>query len=904
MEEEKPKEEETLCHSITKRSKCFYHWICDNKIILSLFVIYLLFHSFFEKLINDFFVEAFFSSLEPSIINDIIFACLLVLIIIPTLFIIIRDIVAWKNNQLILKKSISNKYLLISIIILLIIGYYRFFYGYWYYTSIKTFDSLKYIDIILLYIISTLLILISNHSFYFLLKRKQNNINDKEKGFCFDDPIKKSEDDLLNRDSVAKNIAYRIINTVKNESSFAIGITSEWGNGKTSFLNIIEQHLPKKDRIIIHFNPWLNNDEKTIVSTFFNELSIELKDSSPKLSSDIIKYSEILSSVYSNELSKLISTTLSISNNDTSLIQRFDNINSRIKKLGLQIVILVDDLDRLYENEVLEVLRLIRNSANFSNTIFVVAYDKNYIVTAIKRAINYHPDLYLEKIFQLEIALPEYEESIIKNEIEKRLTLYLNDKDKKELKRILELKQNIAYGNYFDYSLLTNLRDISRFVNSFLVSYEALKGECYLLDLLNLELFRIKYLGAYNLFAKDYNQFLTTTKNRNKNEYYVILNKNENKKIRLEEQNAKLEQIQNNNVGIEKNQKTKFEKALNNNIGIEKKQIEDILKYVYNIFPDYSESNLDHTIELLSIANPISINRYFHYNLLKSDLSEIEFSKYRQKPLKEFEDRIKEWVDNGFSEGVKRKFEYIELYSDKDDYEKIINAILFLAELPNESDQTYHIIDYYKEDLVREFDYFKVDNYYTKEEFHTFVLQLFEKRESPYTYVSLLMNHIFNIRRFNGWEFILTEEELKTLKLKFFKDYSEKTTSFDSDFYRLYDFCYYNYWEESPNNSVFKNKKIIDGAKDIFKTSAKRLPESFVKSIIKKGFNPPIYTNKLYCTDVFILDVWGNWDNFDSFINEIEESEWIIEFKDFYTKCKEEKYEKYIEYEFKELKIN
>lgn len=61
----------------------------------------------------------------------------------------------------------------------------------------------------------------------------------------------------------------------------------------------------------------------------------------------------------------------------------------------------------------MEVLSLIRNSANFSNTIFIVAYDRNYLVSALEKVNNYHPHAYLEKIFQLELPLPQFERDII-----------------------------------------------------------------------------------------------------------------------------------------------------------------------------------------------------------------------------------------------------------------------------------------------------------------------------------------------------------------------------------------------------------------------------------------------------------------------------------------------------------
>ena len=56
-----------------------------------------------------------------------------------------------------------------------------------------------------------------------------------------------------------------------------------------------------------------------------------------------------------------------------------------LQKIDRPIVVFIDDLDRLGGNEIMEVLKLIRNVANFPGLKFVAAYDRAYMVEVIKK---------------------------------------------------------------------------------------------------------------------------------------------------------------------------------------------------------------------------------------------------------------------------------------------------------------------------------------------------------------------------------------------------------------------------------------------------------------------------------------------------------------------------------------
>lgn len=852
--------------SISKTFNKTLEIIEKQTLIISLFIVYVLFHTFFEQIIDKYFVATFFRYLKPSILNDLLFIFLFVPIAINV------------KRSITVNFFLSSKNVLLSFLLLLLIGYYRLSSDHWNFTHSYFIQSLKYVDILLLFFVGNVII-------YLFHSTKQYQIEPLN-GFCFDNPIEKSSEDVLNRNGLANKIAEKIRNTANPDSSFAIGITSEWGWGKTSFLNLIKNNLDDEKRIVVDFNPWLNNDEKAIVRSFFEELSSKLKKYNKELSGDLRTYSEMLNSISPNDGTKILNSILSILYKDSDLRQQFDSINNAIKSSGLQIVIFVDDLDRLYESEILEVLRLIRNSASFSNTVFIVAYDRNYLISAIKKANEYHPEFFMEKIFQTEIALPAFENYILTDKLQQLINPYLNENDKEDLKNILvdSIQKGSLYNdNYFSFHLLTNLRDVNRFVNSFIISYEALKDESVLLDLLNIELLRIKFLGVYNLLANNHSPYLEAKYIRNTS--FLTLAKKKDK----------------DDKELDKTILEEYLEKGYSNVGIQENQITTVLKYVRCVFHTYDIYSTPHT-KLLSISNPISVDRYFHYNLLNSNLSEIEFSKYRQKNEVEFQQKIKEWASNGLINEVCRKLEYIEFYSNKDDFENIIKSIFFLASLPLGKNGSQIIFDY--ENLYNKLQYKKVQSFYSREEFQLFVTEIIKNQPSPYSYVSNFINYVFDREGISSWDFILSEEHLIQQKRKFFSKYTSETSKIDMHVFYLFHYCKYKKWTSTGGGSYQSQEILPEEAKEIFKTCASRLPESFIKNIISKYHFPE--ERKLYSIVQTVKLIWDNWDNFESFLNELKEEQinGLSEFKTFFEECKKVNFKNYIEFDFVEIDLS
>src|SRR5262245_38109837 len=66
--------------------------------------------------------------------------------------------------------------------------------------------------------------------------------------------------------------------------SYVVGIEGEWGSGKSSFVNFIEEQInaeeakvekKKRDRRIIRFEPWLIGESQALLDHFFQQLASE-----------------------------------------------------------------------------------------------------------------------------------------------------------------------------------------------------------------------------------------------------------------------------------------------------------------------------------------------------------------------------------------------------------------------------------------------------------------------------------------------------------------------------------------------------------------------------------------------------------------------------------------------------
>ena len=205
------------------------------------------------------------------------------------------------------------------------------------------------------------------------------------------------------RKKFAYKIVDRLINTHNEKESFAIAIYGSWGSGKTVFLEEMRCFLQNNKHVVIEFNPWKCNSLNQIRKDFLEVVSLQLKQYDFSIARFFSRYSNLLSAFDTpNSFKEALS--LIVPNKET-ISEVKEHIILSLQKIKKPLYVLIDDLDRLDADEILEVLKLIRNTANFPYLKFVVACDRKYVIEQLKsRAID---EKYLEKIFMVDFQLPQ-----------------------------------------------------------------------------------------------------------------------------------------------------------------------------------------------------------------------------------------------------------------------------------------------------------------------------------------------------------------------------------------------------------------------------------------------------------------------------------------------------------------
>lgn len=334
--------------------------------------------------------------------------------------------------------------------------------------------------------------------------------------FLEDNPLDKKED-LTQFDNLVKQIEPALFKDRYN-SAFSIGIIGPWGSGKSSFIKAVEKRIESENYskiIYISFSPFLNHNEDRVIHEFFIQLSNELKKRSGKLSNLLLNYSAKLSNAIKDGNPISFLKPSGISKEDESVGELYDEIEKVIRSLNLKIIISIDDLDRLNSKEIIQVLKLIRNTSNFPNVVFLVALDKEYVINALKEEKKYLNKEFLSKFFQVELFIPSND----KREIKVELSYLIKEKVNLDNSVYNELIREINTDNSTVDLFIHNYRDVKVIVNQLKVDAGLISGfgvamEVNIGELFNLSLLKVHYPSIHYLLSKSWREILIRSEGR------------------------------------------------------------------------------------------------------------------------------------------------------------------------------------------------------------------------------------------------------------------------------------------------------------------------------------------------------------------------------------------------------
>lgn len=309
-----------------------------------------------------------------------------------------------------------------------------------------------------------------------------------------DDPIKGIDEDILGYSGIVDSLLSDLEGVNLEDGSFSIGITGEWGMGKSSLFTIVAEKLKgNKKAVVYSFNPRASASIEDIQQDFFDGLTSVLTPFHSGVNRVIKHYQVALQIIEDNWLMKLfpLFTTWSVAMGK-------ERMNEIIKETHKRIFVLVDDLDRLTAPEILEVMKLVDRNGDFVNTIFITAYDKAYVNDVLRHHLGMgQKSDFTDKYFSYEFALPVQNPNnlnkLARKQMEVSLVFDKSDAISKNdlLKQWSEISAEITM-------YLHSLRHVKRFMNILLTRYNKVKNDVYFKDFAYLTLLRYKDIGVYN----------------------------------------------------------------------------------------------------------------------------------------------------------------------------------------------------------------------------------------------------------------------------------------------------------------------------------------------------------------------------------------------------------------------
>lgn len=449
-----------------------------------------------------------------------------------------------------------------------------------------------------------------------------------DKNFSSDKPISDEKDDKFQRYEFAKRIANTIVER-ENEDCIVIGVYGAWGEGKTSVINFIETELKEKEGIItIKFNPWRYNDENSLLIQFFQKLATVLdaniKTKKEKVGDVLKKYGKLLNIdipvIGGNIGSSIEGAGEILGEVDVETLK--ERIGDILKKNKSKIVVFIDDIDRLDKIEIHSVFRLVKLTADFSNTTYILSFDEEMVSAAIGERFGEGNQKagqnFLEKIIQVPLKIP-----VAQPEALKQFCFQLIDKAIKSNNISLTEEEVRRFVSEFTSNVLIKLdtpRLAVRYGNTLSFSLPMLVGEVNLVDLMLIEAMKIFYPSHYEFVKSNPEYFIGSYSER------FSYGKDNNKINSLKEH---LELL---GKKLSKKQRSCIQGLL--------EELFPRLNEVFHNYVTYDGRLTNNWFKQKRIVSPKYFNKYFSYAVIKGEISDIAFQNFLSDVLAQSIDEV------------------------------------------------------------------------------------------------------------------------------------------------------------------------------------------------------------------------------------------------------------------------
>lgn len=254
-------------------------------------------------------------------------------------------------------------------------------------------------------------------------------------------------------------------------AQFTIGIYGPWGSGKSSILKALEARLAAEPEVTpVLFDAWRYERSEHIIVPLLHEVyHVVQKSGNSQVAAQLLRALRAVVGGLNFKLLKVRDVQEAwdeegVTPLDDAFSRPFDELRALPASLGgSRIAVLIDDLDRCSDRNVVAMLEAINLVMDVPGLVFVLALDYDVLVSAIERKYEHvSGHVFIEKLVQIPFRVPP-------------LTIY----NRQSLEELLpDWRVHVQdLPDYFsdrvvDIALLGlrgNPRQVKRLLNSFLV---------------------------------------------------------------------------------------------------------------------------------------------------------------------------------------------------------------------------------------------------------------------------------------------------------------------------------------------------------------------------------------------------------------------------------------------------
>ena len=305
-----------------------------------------------------------------------------------------------------------------------------------------------------------------------------------------------------------------------NDLSLIFAITGKWGEGKTTIVNFMKEYSDKDKVMFIDYNMDLSNKGNNIIQdNILNTIGKEFEgDNNKDLSELLHRYRSVLIRKYTLIIflwdlfgKKLYPVFKNIPilkniirpyNKDLIKKEIIERINNKYIKKGKEIIVIIDDIDRMFQDEIVMTIKMLKSELDLPIT-YLLLYDEDIVIKALDTKTNQKGKEFLEKFIQKSESIIIKRDQIfnwLMDEIRQLSYKDRKDNNSEEFEnRIYEDTKTIEISLGFFKDDFNNIRMCKSFLREIEFFYIPRVLSVNFHDVVIILFFKIYYINLYNI---------------------------------------------------------------------------------------------------------------------------------------------------------------------------------------------------------------------------------------------------------------------------------------------------------------------------------------------------------------------------------------------------------------------